>query len=101
MFQGSRASRERSTATHRSAALTQQMERLAVLPFDSVIAGSSCTTVSAAPFPHTLCTTISDLSTVSRQVTVVVTPTGGVTLPPDSAVLLRTDPIRAQPLSTP
>jgi prepilin-type N-terminal cleavage/methylation domain-containing protein len=101
MFQASRASRVRSTATYRTAALTQQVERLGVIPFDSLIVGSSCTSVSAAPFPHTLCTTVSSISSVSRQATVVVTPTGGDALPPDTAVLLRTDPVRAEPLSAP
>jgi prepilin-type N-terminal cleavage/methylation domain-containing protein len=101
MFQASRASRVRSTATYRAAALTQQVERLGVIPFDSLIVGTSCTTVSASPFPHSICTTISTISTVSRQATVIVTPTGGNTLPPDTAVLVRTDPLRAEPLSTP
>ena len=101
MFQGSKASRVRSTATYRTAALTQEVERLGVIPFDMVIVGSSCTTVSAGAFPHSLCTTITSISTVSRQATVIVTPTGAETLPPDTAVLIRTDPRRAEPLSTP
>lgn len=101
MFRASRSSRVRETATHRSAALTRQVERLTVMPFTLVAAGSSCTTQSAAPFPHTLCTTITNLSTVSRQVSVVVTPTGANALPPDTAVLIRTDPLPAAPLGTP
>ena len=60
-------SRVRSTATYRTAALTQEVERLGVIPFDSVIVGSSCTTVSAGAFPHSLCTTVTSISTVSRQ----------------------------------
>ena len=84
-----------------SAALTQAVERLGVIPFDSVLAGTTCTTVSAAPFPHTLCTTVTSISTVSRQATVIVTPTGGDALPPDTAVLVRTDAIRAEPLGSP
>lgn len=101
MFQGSRTSRIRGTATYRAAALTRQVERLTVMPFDLLTAGSSCTAQSAAPFPHTLCTTVTDLSTVSRQVTVVVNPTGAGVLAPDTAVLIRTDPVRSEPLSTP
>jgi prepilin-type N-terminal cleavage/methylation domain-containing protein len=101
MLQASRASRVRSTATYRTAALTQQVERLGVIPFDALTVGSSCTTVTAAPFPHSLCTTVSSVSTVSRQATVVVTPSGGGTLPPDTAVVFRTQPIRTEPLSTP
>jgi prepilin-type N-terminal cleavage/methylation domain-containing protein len=100
MYRGSRASRVRSTATYRTGAFTQEVERLRVIPFDSLIVGSSCTTVSAAPFPHSLCTTITSISTVSRQVMVVVTPTGSDVLPPDTAVLVRTDPLRVEPLST-
>ena len=82
MFQGSKASRVRSTATYRTAALTQEVERLGVIPFDMVIVGSSCTTVSAGAFPHSLCTTVTSISTVSRQVTVVVTPTGAMCFRP-------------------
>ena len=101
MFRASRASRLRSTATYRTAALTQAVERLGVIPFDSVLVGTSCTTVSAAPFPHSLCTTVTSISAVSRQATVVVTPAGAYALPPDSTVLVRTDPVRAEPLSVP
>jgi prepilin-type N-terminal cleavage/methylation domain-containing protein len=101
MFQGSRASRIRSTATYRTAALTQEAERLGAIPFDSVLVGSSCTTVTAAPFPHSLCTTVTSISTVSRRATIVVTPTGAEALPPDTTVLVRNDPLRVEPLSTP
>lgn len=101
MFQGSRASRVRSTATYRTAALTREVERLGVIPFDLLTVGSSCSTVSAGLFPHSLCTTVASLSTVSRSVTVIVTPTGAQVLPPDTAVLIRTDPVRAEPLGTP
>jgi type II secretory pathway pseudopilin PulG len=101
MFNASRASRIRGNTTYRTAALTREAERLGVIPFDSLIVGSSCTTVSSAPFPHSLCTTISSISTVSRQATLVVTPTGGGALPPDTAVVVRTDPLRAEPLSSP
>jgi prepilin-type N-terminal cleavage/methylation domain-containing protein len=98
MFQGSRASRVRSNASYRTAALTQQVERLGAIPFDSVLVGSGCTTVSSAPFPHSLCTTVTSISSVSRQATIVVTPTGADALPPDTAVLVRNDPLRAEPL---
>jgi prepilin-type N-terminal cleavage/methylation domain-containing protein len=101
MFRASRASRVRSTATYRTAALTAQVERLGAIPFDSVLVGAGCATVSGAPFPHNICTTVTSLSTVSRQAVIVVTPTGGDPLPPDTAVLVRTDPVRAEPLSTP
>jgi hypothetical protein len=98
MFQGSRASRVRSDASYRTAALTQEVERLGVIPFDSVLAGTTCTTVSTGLFPHSLCTTVTSISTVSRQATVIVTPTGADALPADTAVLVRSDPIRAEPL---
>ena len=98
MFQGSRASRVRSNASYRTAALTQEVERLGAIPFDYVIVGSGCTTVSTGAFPYSLCTTVTSISTVSRQVTVIVTPTGADALPPDTAVLIRNDPIRAEPL---
>ena len=98
MLQGSRASRVRSTATYRTAALTQEVERLGVIPFDSVLVGTTCTTVSTGYFPHSLCTTVTSISTVSSQATIIVTPTGADALPPDTAVLVRNDPIRAEPL---
>jgi hypothetical protein len=100
MYQGSKASRVRSTATYRTAVLTQQVERLGAIPFDSVLVGTTCTTVSTGLFPHSLCTTITSVSTVSRRATIVVTPTGSDVLPPDTTVLVRTDPLRYEPLST-
>ena len=98
MFKGSRASRVRSNASYRTAALTQAVERLGAIPFDYVTVGSSCTTVSTGAFPYSLCTTVTSISTVSRQVTVIVTPTGADALPPDTARLIRNDPIRVEPL---
>jgi hypothetical protein len=56
--------------------------------------------VSTGLFPHSLCTTITSVSTVSRRATIVVTPTGSDVLPPDTTVLVRTDPLRYEPLST-
>jgi prepilin-type N-terminal cleavage/methylation domain-containing protein len=73
-----RASREArlvSMTTYRTAALTEEVGRLGALPFTSLVAGSTCVTVAAAPFPHTRCSTITSVSAKVMSVKVKITPT--------------------------
>lgn len=84
----------RSTASahtqHMAGALTAELGRLSVLPFDSLVAGTNCVTVSDPDFPHDRCVAIEDLSPL-RRIMVVVTPAvAGVR--PDSLVFERARP---------
>ena len=71
------------------------------VPFDSVASGTTCTTVSTPPFPHTRCTTVNNISSKVKQVIIVVTPSGNLLLHPDTTVVVRTKNGNGAPLNTP
>ena len=82
LVRATRAAGATSSAAHQTAAMSGAVARLDVLPFDALIAGTTCSTVTAAEFPYTQCITILNVSAKIKQVTVVVTPTGnGLMLP--------------------
>ncbi|MCI0687945.1 MAG: prepilin-type N-terminal cleavage/methylation domain-containing protein [Sporichthyaceae bacterium] len=64
-----------ASTIHGTAALSTEVGRLNALPFDQLpAAGETCTTVSTPPFPHTLCTRLTDVSATVKEVRVRVTP---------------------------
>jgi prepilin-type N-terminal cleavage/methylation domain-containing protein len=78
-----------SAVSLQTAVMTTEAARLDAVPFDLLVAGTTCQNVTAMPFPHTLCTTITNISAKLRQVKVVVTPTGQPPLPADSVMFER------------
>ncbi|HEY7634456.1 MAG TPA: prepilin-type N-terminal cleavage/methylation domain-containing protein [Gemmatimonadales bacterium] len=101
MFQAARSARASSQGLYQTAAMTQQVGMLNAIPFDLLTAGTNCVTITTAPFPHTRCTTVSNLTSQSGRVTVVVTPLGNSLLHPDTTVVLRTKNGTTQPLNYP
>ena len=90
-----------STASHQTAAMTGAVSRLDVLPFDNLpAAGTTCVTVTTVEFPHTVCTTILNISAKIKEVTVVVTPTGNALLHPVTTTFRRTISGNGNPLKT-
>lgn len=60
---------------HGTAALSTEVARLNALPFAQLpAAGETCTTVTSAPFPHTRCTQLTDVSATVKQLRVRVSP---------------------------
>ena len=84
-----------------TATLATEAGRLDAVPFDLLVAGTTCDTVTAMPFPQIQCATISDISAKLRQVKVVVTPTGQPPLPADSVMFERSISGNGTPLNTP
>jgi prepilin-type N-terminal cleavage/methylation domain-containing protein len=80
LIRATRAAGATSSAAHQTAAMSGAVARLDVLPFDALVAGTTCVTLTAVEFPHTECTTILNVSAKIKQVTVVVTPTGNALL---------------------
>jgi hypothetical protein len=99
MFQAAQAARSNANIVYRTASVSSEVSRLAAIPFDSLVVGSSCVTVTAPPFPHTTCTTINNVSSKSRQVIVIVTPSGNTLLHPDTSIVVRTKTNNGQPLN--
>jgi prepilin-type N-terminal cleavage/methylation domain-containing protein len=90
-----------SAVSSQTTTLATEAGRLDALPFDLLVAGTTCQTVTARPFPHTQCTTISNISAKLRQVKVVVTPTGQPPLPADSVMFERSISGNGTPLNSP
>ena len=101
MFQAARTARVSASVTYQTAAMTAEVARLDAVPFDSVAAGTTCTTINTPPFPHTRCTTVNNVSSKVKQVIVVVTPSGNSLLRPDTTVVVRTKNGNGSPLNTP
>jgi len=60
----------------RVAVETQVVDQLMVLPWTQLPSKAGCVSVTTMPYPHNRCTTVSDVTTDRRQITVVFTPTG-------------------------
>jgi prepilin-type N-terminal cleavage/methylation domain-containing protein len=102
LARSSRQATAASMAVYKTAALTEEVGRLGALPFDLLVAGNTCVTVTAAPLPHTRCTTITTVSAKVKSVKVKVTPTGNALLSADSTMFERSISGDASPpLSTP
>jgi prepilin-type N-terminal cleavage/methylation domain-containing protein len=85
LLRGSRAGTAAAAVTYQSAALTSEASRLGAVPFTALAAGTTCVNVTTAPFKHTRCSVIVDVSAKVRRVTVTVTPTPPTNLQPLSA----------------
>jgi Tfp pilus assembly protein PilV len=59
----------------RTAVQTQVVDQLMVLPYAQLPSKAGCTSVATMPYPHSRCTTVTDVATDRRQITVVFTPT--------------------------
>lgn len=101
LARSSRQARAASMSVYQTAALSEEVGRLGAMPFNSLVAGNTCVTVTAAPLPHTRCTTITTVSAKVKSVKVKVTPTGAL-LVADSTMFERSISGDASPpLSTP
>jgi prepilin-type N-terminal cleavage/methylation domain-containing protein len=101
LLRATRAAGATSSAVHQTAAMSGAVGRLGVLPFDALLAGTTCVTITAVEFPHTECTTILNVSAKIKQVTVVVTPTGNSLMLPVTTSFRRTISGNGNPLKTP
>ena len=91
-----------SSTGYQTNAMASAMSRLDVLPFAQLpAAGTTCVTVTAPEFPHTVCTTILNVSAKIKEVTVVITPTGNALLRPVTSTFKRTISGNGNPLKTP
>jgi prepilin-type N-terminal cleavage/methylation domain-containing protein len=87
---------------YQSGMMATEAARNDALPFDQLVAGTTCSTMSGAPLPHTLCTTITVLSAKVKQVKVKFTPTSNYLVPADSVMFERSISGPAvPPLNTP
>ena len=101
LVRSTRAAGATSSAAHQTAAMSGAVARLDVLPYDALVAGTTCVTVTAAEFPHTECTTINNVSSKVKLITIVVTPSGNSLMQPVTTTFRRTISGNGNPLKTP
>jgi prepilin-type N-terminal cleavage/methylation domain-containing protein len=102
LIRSTRQATAASSVVYENAALTQQVSRLGAMPFAALAAGSTCTTVTAHPLPHQICTTITSVNSKRKTVKVKITPTGNPLLSADSTMFERSiSGNAAPPLMTP
>lgn len=101
LMRSARQARVASSAMYQTAALSEEVGRLGAMPFALLVAGTTCVNVTTQPFPHTRCSTITDVTAKRKTVKVKVTPTGNTTLTADSTMTERTVSNTGAPLNTP
>ena len=89
LVRSSRTAEAASAVSYQTAILAAELGRYDAIPFTLLAAGTTCTTSTAAPLPHELCITITNVSANVRQVKVKVTPTAPTTITADSVVFDR------------
>jgi hypothetical protein len=91
-------SRTNGLASVRAGALAAQINRLEVLPYDTLPSRAGCTSVSTGLVPRTECVTVEDIAVGRRRVTFIVRPTN-TALRPDTVILERSKPKAYHPLN--
>jgi hypothetical protein len=96
--QVAKGSRVNGLATVRAGALAAQVNRLDVLPYDTLPSRAGCTSVSTGLVPRTECVTVEDIAVGRRRVTFILRPTN-TSLRPDTVIFERTKPRAYHPLN--
>jgi type II secretory pathway pseudopilin PulG len=96
--QVAKGSRINGVATVRAGALAAQVNRLEVLPYDTLPSRAGCTSVSSGLLPRSECVTVEDVVVGRRRVTFVLTPSN-TALRPDTVIFERTKPKAYHPLN--
>lgn len=97
MYQVARQTRQSAVATYRTGAAQLAAVWIQGLTWDSLPGAVGCTTDSMGFMAYTRCVTVIDVGTNSKSVQVVILPTGNLTAPPDTQVIVRRKPMWLSP----
>lgn len=104
-FHVSRRMIEVSRGTGLNAAVSRDVNRFSVLPYDSLAAHAGCDSITAATEKFAQCVTVTTPSTNKHRVTIVTTPLvtayASRTPVPDTVVIDRTKSAGTNPLNSP
>lgn len=104
-FHVSRRMIEVSRGTGLNAAVSRDVNRFSVLPYDSLSAHAGCDSITAATEQFAQCVTVTTPSTNKHRVTIVTTPLvrayASRTPVPDTVVIDRMSTSGSNPLNTP
>lgn len=76
MVQVSRGALRVSGDSYKQSVLTQEVNRIEAMPYDSVAVGTQTVTVTSQPYPHTRVITVTLPADRVKKVQIVITPTG-------------------------
>lgn len=96
--QVAKGSRMNGLASIRAGALGAQVNRLEVLPYDTLPSRAGCTSVSTGLVPRTECVAVQDIVVGRRRVTFILRP-NNTALRPDTVIFERTKPRAYHPLN--
>lgn len=104
-FQVSRRMIEVSRGTGLNAAVSRDVNRFSVLPYDSLASRAGCDSITAATEQFAQCVTVTTPVTNTHRVTIVTTPLvrayASKTPTPDTVVIDRTKNAGTNPLNSP
>jgi len=78
--------------------VVQQVNRLGVLPYDSLALGTTCKAINANGFAYTRCVRVDSLQQSVKQITLTITPTN-TAIKPVTEVFTRSKTPTANPLN--
>ena len=93
-----KGSRLNGIASVRTGVLAAQVNRLEVLPYDTLPSRAGCTSISTGPVPRSECVYVQDVVTGRRRVTFILRPNNS-SLRPDTVIFERTKPKTYHPLN--
>lgn len=99
MFDVSLGTRRSAALSYRSAAVQMAQAWIAALPWDSIPSSVGCTGDTTGQLVYSRCVTVQSPSSKLRRVTVVITPTGALTAPPETVVVDRGKPLSLSPFA--
>jgi len=97
MFQVARHTRTSAVVGYRSAAVTSAADWARGLRWDSIDGVVGCSADSAGLMAYTRCTTVQTLTSQSKEISVVISPTGQLVTSPETVIVYRTAPRPASP----
>ena len=92
MFQVARSTQRSAAVAQRSAASSSAAAWIHGLPWDSLGSAVGCSSLQSGALPYDRCVTVTDVSGRHKRITVVVVPTGVVTIGADTVVIDRSSP---------
>jgi prepilin-type N-terminal cleavage/methylation domain-containing protein len=78
--------------------VVQQVNRLSVLPYDSLALGTTCKAINANGFAYQRCVRVDSLGLRLKQITLTITPTNSA-IKPATEVFRRSKPADTNPLN--
>ncbi len=91
MFQVAQQNRSSAAITYRTAAAQKTAAHIQALPWASIGAASGCTADSSGLMAYNRCISVTIPNANTRNVTVVITPTGLLTALPETLLVVRSN----------